>query len=212
MKKVKIFKKDDINLKDIFINFGFVTKKPLIEHISFLFKQKMKIVPTMKELYEYSGINLIITAYNISDRNIEYFSHISHPDANVVDCIALSVNIPFLFEKEIMNNKYYIDAGCKRNIEWNYFKNIENKNKIGILLKSNKNISNKNEKNTLLSYIDNIISVLIDDGSLNTQNENICVVETDCKTIFDFEIEDKLFENLLETGKEKMYEHLKKCS
>ena len=79
-------------------------------------------------------------------------------------------------------------------------------------MKSNKNISNQNEKNTLLSYIDNIISVLIDDGSLNTQNENICVVETDCKTIFDFEIEDKLFENLLETGKEKMYEHLKKCS
>ena len=53
---------------------------------------------------------------------------------SISQAISLSMNIPVLFEKEIFENEFYIDAGLINNLSWEYFNDIPTKNKFGIYL------------------------------------------------------------------------------
>lgn len=72
---------------------------------------KFHYLPTLQQLFNTTGVELNIAAYNLSDMKMEYFSHRTHPDLMCLEAVRMSGNLPFLFSSFIYNEKEYIDGG-----------------------------------------------------------------------------------------------------
>ena len=72
---------------------------------------------TMKELYDYSGIDIYIYSVNSYLFEVESFSWKTHPDWRVLDVMYISSSIPFIFQpfRHPVTNHIYIDGGICMN-------------------------------------------------------------------------------------------------
>ena len=138
----------------------------------------------------------------------------------ITKALSLSINIPFVFEKEVFDNNLYIDAGIvNNNLSWEYFASIPSKNKLGIYLyiEDKPNIS-ANIK--LTDYMLEIFktffkqSVLLYENSINLNNENIFIIK---EKINDITLTNKLslpsdeeINKMLKHGYSEMQLYLKK--
>ena len=52
---------------------------------------------TLKELYDKTGKELIITVSNLCRYRVEYLDHINHPNLSISTAIRMSISIPLLF-------------------------------------------------------------------------------------------------------------------
>ena len=99
---------------------------PLNELIKFDLKNLIKcngcviidtIKSTLKNLYGCDPYfkdvkkKLYISALCLNTSETEYFSKDTHPDMKVIDAVAMSMAIPFIFEPTKIDTKYYIDGG-----------------------------------------------------------------------------------------------------
>lgn len=68
---------------------------------------------TIKEFnIKYSTqINIIVTCLNT--RELEILNEINSPTVKVIDAIIASSTIPLIFPPKLINNKIYLDGGCK---------------------------------------------------------------------------------------------------
>ena len=75
----------------------------------------MRPTVTMKEFYEYSGIefNFITCDANHFTRNI--ISHKTHPDLELVIALSMTSAFPLIFTPVIIDDKCYIDGGIFSN-------------------------------------------------------------------------------------------------
>lgn len=87
-----------------------------------LLAKDLSIDITLKELYEYSHIDLHV--FTVKINNFEYIdmSHVDYPEMKVIDAIYMSSAIPFIFKPVIYNNCHYIDGGLIRNFPFDEFK------------------------------------------------------------------------------------------
>jgi len=106
---------------------------------------------TFKELYEYSKIELKISATCVNDMNCVIFDHISHPDVKVVDVVRMSVSIPFFFEPVTFDGKLYVDGGLTNNYPIEVYRD-EIKETIGFLI-TNKNSDTVEKIENVEQYI-----------------------------------------------------------
>lgn len=91
-------------------NVGLFSNDIIKNKLKVLLINKFGLVPTLKQLYQFTGKRLICVANNLSLRKPEYFCYISHPDMSSLDAILLSINIPGLLFKIIHNNYVYCDG------------------------------------------------------------------------------------------------------
>jgi len=66
---------------------------------------------TLKELYEYSNIEIFIYSTKLSTWEKEMFSHKTHPNLKLIDATYMSSTLPGLFKPLFFNNSYYLDGG-----------------------------------------------------------------------------------------------------
>lgn len=66
---------------------------------------------TFKQLYEFVGSTLMVTACCINSGHTEYLSHLTVPDMPVYQAICMSMCIPLEFEPYTMENMLYCDGG-----------------------------------------------------------------------------------------------------
>lgn len=66
---------------------------------------------TLKELYDFSKINLNIYAVNTNTFKSEHFNHITQPNMKLINAIYMSSSMPFVFKPMYINNICYIDGG-----------------------------------------------------------------------------------------------------
>ena len=126
---------DDINLNNFLVNYGFLSKTKIIETIETILKIQFDHIPTFHELFKLSKKEVIITSFNLNEGKVVYFSYKTHPNMCISKAMSLSINVPFVFEKEVFDNDLYVDAGLmSNNLSWEYFSNISSKNKLGIYL------------------------------------------------------------------------------
>lgn len=71
---------------------------------------KFGLVPTLSQLYQFTGKRLICVTNNLTIRKAEYICYISHPNISILDAILLSINIPGLLFKIVHNNHVYCDG------------------------------------------------------------------------------------------------------
>ena len=84
----------------------------LLEHsLEDLTVQKLGSVPTMKELYDSTGKELIVCTYNDTKGVPVYIDHKTFPDMSCVTAIRLSSNIPFIFDHYRYKGDFYLDGG-----------------------------------------------------------------------------------------------------
>ena len=67
---------------------------------------------TMKEFYNMTKIDLHISAFNLHRARTIYFSHLTHPDLSIVDAMAASSAVPFVFAPVTIEGELYVDAAA----------------------------------------------------------------------------------------------------
>jgi predicted acylesterase/phospholipase RssA len=115
---------------------------------------------TLKEFYEFSNIKLHLFTFNINKFETVELSHISHPDLELVQAVAMSCSIPGVFIPTIIGEDCFIDGGVMYNFPINAcLRDHPEKNEIlGITccyeneLCFNNNVS-VTEDSSLLEYI-----------------------------------------------------------
>ena len=75
-----------------------------------LLGKELNIDITLKQLYEYSNINLYLYTTEFNELNKIELSHKTHPDLSVIKAICMSCCIPCLFQPVYYNNNYYLDG------------------------------------------------------------------------------------------------------
>ena len=110
----KIF--NDIGI-DNFIDF--YNKRGLIDIYPLLFRSINMLLDakglspniTMKEYYDYCGIELYFIATEINDFNSVVLSHKTHPDIELITAICMTGSFPGVFRPVVIGDKCYTDGG-----------------------------------------------------------------------------------------------------
>jgi len=131
---------------------------------------------TLKEFYELSNIEIHLFSLDINNFNLEDLSHITHPDLPLLTAVQMSSAIPILISPVCVDDKCYVDGGVVCNYPINQcILRAENINEIfGLRNKYIKNDDNiVKEKSTILEYVMNFISKLVNNVSLRVEEQTI---------------------------------------
>ena len=105
------------NILELYNNKGLINAYSIfLQKYTILFEAKgLRPTVTMKEFYEYSGIqfNFITCDANHFTRNI--ISHKTHPDLELVIALSMTSAFPLIFTPVIIDDKCYIDGGIFSN-------------------------------------------------------------------------------------------------
>ena len=128
-------------------------------------KLKVKVVPTMKELYELSGIHLSICVSNVTLMKELRIDHITEPNLSVAEAVKMSCAVPIVFQKMSYKGNCVADGGLVNNFPWRYVP--EKGNILGVLISdafttkeatSMREYDNNDEKpDAFLTYIYNVM-------------------------------------------------------
>ena len=139
------------------------SKKGLYDHkvAEIIFKsllnaKDLPLTITMKELYEYSKIELHMYSLEINDFQIEDISYKTHPELPLLDALIMTSAIPTIFVPFCNGNKCYVDGGLVANYPLNYCLDQGHKKDeiLGIRFTYKANILDNNcEDNSLLNKI-----------------------------------------------------------
>ena len=123
--------------------------KPLLE------AKDLTVKITLKDLYEYSKIDLHIFTFDINKFDTVELSHTSHPSLLLVDALTMSCGIPGIIMPVITDGCCFIDGGVLCNFPINQcLRDHENEDEIfGINFICNDSNPSVTTDSTLLEYI-----------------------------------------------------------
>ena len=102
-------------VKNKFEGVGLLPIEPLSKIIETLIVKKIGFSPTFQELYDMSRKFLYVSAADVTNEQMTYFSVVTHPNMKCVDAVTISCRIPLIFEKGVYNGIYYCDGGLGDN-------------------------------------------------------------------------------------------------
>ena len=114
----KIFKGISLNnIFNIYSDKGAIEIYPLyVESLKMVLEAKgLTIKTTLKEFYEYSGVELNIIASEINEFKYEILSHKTYPDLDLINALTISASLPVIFTPHFLDNKCFIDGGIFSN-------------------------------------------------------------------------------------------------
>ena len=184
----------------------------------------MKI--TLKEFFEYTNIELHLFSLEINNFDIIDLSYKTHPDLSLLLAVQMSSAIPILISPVCIDNKCYIDGGvvCNYPINQCILRASDINEIFGLKNKYIKNDDNiVKHKSTILEYVMNFISKLVNNVNLRVEEQNIpneLIYDTELmnftnikNTLSSKDIRQELIESGIECGKlflNQPYQPLKK--
>jgi hypothetical protein len=97
---------------NIFYSKGLFDKKFVISTIKpLLLAKDLSIDITLKELYEYTKIELHLFTSNLNKFKKVDLNYKTHPDLKVHEALMMTCSIPILIQPPYYNNEYYLDGG-----------------------------------------------------------------------------------------------------
>ena len=106
---------------DAYKNRGIFSKKVFEKAFKPLLDAKdLSINITLKELYDYSNIELHFFSFETNHFNTEDISYLTHPELSVVDAALMSCALPILITPVLIDNKCYMDGGVAANYPLKY--------------------------------------------------------------------------------------------
>lgn len=118
----EVVKIEPVMFIDAYKSKGILDKSYIKECIKYLFTAKnLNEEITLKELYEFSNINLYLYTTELNNDIMEKIelSHHNYPDLEVITALSMSMAFPFIFQPICNDNKCYIDGGLLNNFPLN---------------------------------------------------------------------------------------------
>jgi len=118
----KIFKHIGVNnIFNLYTDKGAIDIYPLYtESLTMVLEAKgMTSSVTLKEFYEYSGVELHIIATEINSFKYEILSYKTYPDVELIKALTMSASLPVIFTPHFLDNKCFIDGGIFSNYPLN---------------------------------------------------------------------------------------------
>jgi len=156
-----VFKFDIGSVIHSFDSRGILGKKIIEEIICPLLKGKdLENNTTMKELYEYSKIDIHIFTTEIHNYETVDISHKTHPDWKVIDAIYCSACLPIIFMPYLKDGNCYADGGITNNYPiYQCLDNGANPDEVfGITLPKENNKQTISEQSSLFDYLSLILN------------------------------------------------------
>lgn len=207
----------NVNLKSFISHFGFQSKRTALQQVENLLLNEFGCIPTLQDLYNKKRIELVLCAINLNKQAKEFFSYKSHPDMSIMKAIYLSINIPFLFEKEEYLGDVYVDTGIIDNISWEYFSHIPFQNKMGIFVQQEQTIVPQ-KFDSIFEYMFGIILIIYKQTQFNIKKEydlskeNIVFLNDKSVSILDFKQDKTALKRMLMFGYNEIDNYLKKTN
>uniref|UniRef100_A0A6C0HGW7 PNPLA domain-containing protein n=1 Tax=viral metagenome TaxID=1070528 RepID=A0A6C0HGW7_9ZZZZ len=220
----RVFKFDIGSVLRSFDSKGIFGKKIIEEMLYPLLKGKdLEPTITMKELYEYSKIDIHIFSTEIHQYETIDISHKTHPEWQVVDAIYASACLPIIFMPYLKDGQCYTDGGITNNYPiYACLENGANPDEVlGITI--SKHEENKhfiNDESSLFDYLTVILNKMYKQAYLASNKnkeytikyeielENIIVSVYDFANISSSQEQRSL---LLDTGVEIWNNFMDKC-
>ena len=114
----KIFKNIGVNnIFNIYTDKGAIDIYPLyIESLTMVLEAKgMTSGVTLKEFYDYSGVELNIIVSEINTFKYEILSYKTYPDVELIKALTMSASLPVIFTPHFLDDKCFIDGGIFSN-------------------------------------------------------------------------------------------------
>ena len=108
-------KMQSFNMVDLVQGNGATSFHPIQEGIEKMTISKIGYLPTLKDIKEKFGKNLIIVTHNITEDKTEYLSHKNFPELPCLVALRMSANIPLVFDHYRYGHSFYIDGGISDN-------------------------------------------------------------------------------------------------
>ena len=83
-----------------------------------MIREKINFIPTLRDIKERFGKDLIMCTYNSTKKTKEYVSYRNYPDLSCLDAMRMSSNLPFIFSPFWYNSNEYIDGGIVENFSF----------------------------------------------------------------------------------------------
>jgi predicted acylesterase/phospholipase RssA len=114
---------------------------------------------TFEDIWKMYGVNFVCCTYNISQREVEYFSYKTHPKLLCTSAIRMSCNLPLFFPRYRYNNDYYVDGGIIDNFPISLAQEGDIVFGLYLSRSGNKNVQklDKSESDTIDDRLDNNI-------------------------------------------------------
>lgn len=97
-----------IKIDDVRKNLGLISNKTVEESLKRHVEAKLGMVPTMKQLFNLTGFNLCITAFNLDKLELDFFD--KEDDISCVDAAMLSMSMPFIMQPRTYKGCVYTDG------------------------------------------------------------------------------------------------------
>lgn len=137
----------DINLDHIKEKPGLLNIKSVENLIKKRIIEKFGIVPTLKQLYMFTGILLELVTFNVDKSRPEYLSKNTEPNLSCVDAVIMSMSIPGLICPKIYRGNAYVDGAIGDPYPVLEYDN-ENRKILGIYIESETS-NHSSDKNPL---------------------------------------------------------------
>jgi predicted patatin/cPLA2 family phospholipase len=118
----KIFKHIGVNnIFNIYSDKGAINIYPLyVESLNMVLEAKgMTSCVTLKEFYEYSGVELNIIVSEINTFKYEILSYKTYPELDLIKALTMSSSLPVIFTPHFLDDKCFIDGGIFSNYPLN---------------------------------------------------------------------------------------------
>jgi predicted acylesterase/phospholipase RssA len=113
---MNVFKFDIYSIMNAFGNRGILSIKVMEDLFSpLLLGVDLHVNTTLKELFDFNGIEIHIFSTEINHFELVNFSYKTHPNWRVVDVVYASCALPIIFSPFICNNRCYVDGGILTN-------------------------------------------------------------------------------------------------
>ena len=149
---------------------------------------------TFQELYNKTKITFTVSALNLNQKKLVYFSHINYPDLEIYKAIRMSTSIPIIFKPYIFKEQYFVDGGAIDPCSLNYFKNP--KETLALMI-SSKKVKINNFKEFIITLFCSPIEKVIEEYY---DKPNIIIFDSNDNEGLDFKINKERILELIETG------------
>ena len=132
----------NINIYNGLFGKGFIDFNQLTSIFGKMVKNKMNTIPTLGKLCTDYNCEFKCLTYNFTEKCESIISNTTHPDMNLLDCIRITSNIPFIFDSFCYKQNLYYDGFLSCNFPLHLI-NIENDIAIALNIKTVKNDKEK---------------------------------------------------------------------
>ena len=142
---------------------GLIKNKSIEDKLKQSIQSKLGFIPTLKQLYSLTGLNLSIVTYNLDKMRPEFLNKESDPDLSCIEAAMMSMAIPILIQPRKYKGCIYVDGALGAPYPVSEF-DVENKKILGIYISSEEDLfcSDKKPISFLYRLIHSSMKVLRD--------------------------------------------------